>query len=29
VVEGLTRRWDWTMSARGKTVWALVPLGEG
>jgi two-component sensor histidine kinase len=27
VVEGLTRRWDWTMSARGKTVWALVPLG--
>jgi anti-sigma regulatory factor (Ser/Thr protein kinase) len=28
VVDGLTCRWDWTMSAGGKTVWAMVPLGE-
>jgi two-component sensor histidine kinase len=26
VVQGLTCRWDWTPSARGKTVWATVPL---
>ncbi len=29
VVEGLTCRWDWTMSTGGKTVWAIVPLDEG
>ena len=28
VVQGLTCRWDWTPSARGKTVWATVPLDE-